>query len=103
MLVSAKTRELVYDDRSQAKRDAALIFDNWPSNFTKVNFWVNAIPYHLGSGANANLTSGYSNTAILLLPGGYIAVGTITSKGNAVDVFNGLKDAWGEGIKGNFE
>ena len=103
-LISGKTRDLIYDDSTPATQDARLVWDGLvPSPFAKEHFGVNGIPYKLGSGANANLTAGYANTAILLLPGGYIAVGTMTSKGDAKDVFNGLKDAWGEAIKGNFE
>jgi hypothetical protein len=97
-LISDKTRKLIYDDSTRATRDAGLVFFYSESPFTKKNFGVNAIPYHLGSGAN-----GYSNTAILLLPGGYIAVGTISSQGNAQTVFDGLKTAWGEAVKANFE
>ncbi len=103
-LISDKTRDLIYDDSTPATRDARLVWDGLdPSPFVKEHFGVNGIPYKLGSGANANLTAGYSNTAILLLPGGYIAVGTITSKGNAMTVFEGLKEAWGDAVRGNFE
>lgn len=97
-LVSSKTRKLIYDDSTVTTRDAGLVFFYSESDFTKKNFGVNAIPFHLGSGAN-----GYSNTAILILPAGYIAVGTISSQGNAQTVFEGLKTAWGEAVKGNFE
>jgi hypothetical protein len=97
-LVSDKTRKLIYDDSTLATRDAGLVFFYSESDFTKEHFGVNAIPFHLGGGAN-----GYSNTAILLLPAGYIAVGTITGQGNAKTVFNGLKEAWGEAVRANFE
>jgi CubicO group peptidase (beta-lactamase class C family) len=103
-LISDKTRDLIYDDSTPATQDARLVWDGLdPSPFAKEHFGVNGIPYKLGSGANAKLIAGYSNTAILLLPGGYIAVGTMTSKGDPLKVYEGLKVAWGEAIKGNFE
>ncbi|MCA1568204.1 MAG: beta-lactamase family protein [Acidobacteria bacterium] len=95
-LVSDKVRKMMYDDSTAATRDDSLGWSEFLSSpFATKNFGVNAIPWKAGG----NL--GF--TAVVQLPDNYIAVGTISGPGNEVTVANTLKDAWVQGMIGNFE
>lgn len=95
-LVSEKVRKMMYDDSTAATRDASLGWAGFLSSpFATKNFGVNAIPWHAGG----NL--GF--TAIVQLPDGYIAVGTINGPGNVGTIANTLKDAWVQAMLANFE
>jgi hypothetical protein len=95
-LVSEKVRNMMYDDSTAATRDDTLGWSEFLSSpFATKNFGVNSIPWKAGG----NL--GF--TAVVQLPDGYIAVGTINGAGNAGTVANILKDAWVQGMIANFE
>jgi hypothetical protein len=97
LLVSEKVRKLMYEDGNEVTRDDRLGWSNTlQSPFATKHFGVNAIPYHGGDK--------YGHTAIVQLPGGYIAVGTVTGGNKASDaVATALKDAWGDALRANFE
>jgi CubicO group peptidase (beta-lactamase class C family) len=93
--ISEKTRKMMYDDSTEATREARIVWFNLNgSPFAKEHFGVNALAWHSGEGKG--------NTATVNLPGGYIAVGTTTGPGSSGDVYEGLKEAWGEAVKSNF-
>jgi hypothetical protein len=95
-LVNAATRKMIYDDSTAATREARIVWYNLNgSPFAKEHYGVNGIPWHGGDGLG--------HTAIVNLPDGYIAVGTMTGVGGSPAVYEGLKEAWGEAVKGNFE
>jgi CubicO group peptidase (beta-lactamase class C family) len=93
--ISEKTRKMMYDDSTEATREARIVWFNLNgSPVAKEHFGVNGLPWHSGEGKG--------NTATVNLPGGYIAVGTTTGVGSSGDVFAGLREAWEEAVKGNF-
>jgi len=95
-LVSAKVRSMMYDDSTATTRDARLGWNKTlESAFITKYFDVNMIPTHGGS------TTGYSG--IVYLPGGYIAVGTMTGPGTSDAVRDLLKNGWAEAVRANFE
>jgi hypothetical protein len=95
-LISNSVREMMYDDSTEATRDARL---GWSrtivSPFATKYFKVNEIPIHGGDG--------FGHSAIVQLPGGFIAVGTMNGAGSSTKVATDLKDAWGEALRANFE
>lgn len=96
VLVSEKIRKLMYDDSTEKTQDDRLGWSRiLQSPFATKYFGVNAIPYHGGDK--------YGHTAIVQLPGGYMAVGTITGKKGSGEVATALKDAWGDALRANFE
>jgi hypothetical protein len=97
VLVSENVRKLMYNDSNEVTRDDRLGWSRTlESGFATKHFGVNAIAYHGGDK--------YGHTAILQLPGGYIAVGTVTGGSNASGaVATALKNAWGEALRANFE
>jgi CubicO group peptidase (beta-lactamase class C family) len=95
VLISDKTREMMYDDSTAATRDDRLGWSTISASaFAKQHFGVNAIHWHWGD----NL----GHTAIVSLPGGFIAVGTITGTGSSSTVYESLKEAWGAAVQANF-
>ncbi len=93
--ISEKTREMMYDDSTEATRDARIVWsDVRYSPFIKEHFGINEVHWHSGIG--------YGFTATVNLPGGYIAVGTITGPGSVGTVYEGLKEAWGAAVQDNF-
>jgi hypothetical protein len=95
-LVSEKTRKLMYDDSTAATRDARLGWSRiLESEFATKNFKVNRVPWHGGDG--------YGHTAIVQLPGGFIAVGTVTGDGSGGSVASALEAGWADALRANFE
>ncbi|MBC7932859.1 MAG: serine hydrolase [Rubrivivax sp.] len=96
VLVSDKVRKMMYDDSTGTTQDARLGWSNtMASAFATKNFGVNRIPWHGGDA--------FGHTAIVQLPGGFIAVGTINGVGSGGTIAQGLKDAWGVAVQSNFE
>lgn len=95
-LVSDKVRKMMYEDSNGTTQDARLGWSRIAaSEFATTNFGVKRLPWHGGD----NL----GHTAIIQLPGGYIAVGTINGVGSGGTVVSGLIDAWAEALRANFE
>jgi hypothetical protein len=95
-LVSEKVRKMMYDDSTPTTRDASLGWSGTlSSDFAAKHFKITGLPYQGGE------NKGYS--AIVQLPDGYIAVGTINGVGDANVVANALKNAWVQGMLANFE
>jgi hypothetical protein len=97
LLVSDNVRKLMYNDSNEVTRNDRLGWSRTlESGFATKHFGVNAIAYHGGDK--------YGHTAILQLPGGYIAVGTVTGgNNNSSAVATALKNAWGEALRASFD
>lgn len=95
-LVSDKVRKMMYDDSNGTTQDARLGWSKITEReFATTNFGVKKIPWHGGDSLG--------HTAIIQLPGGYIAVGTINGVGSGGTVANGVIDAWEEALRANFK
>jgi hypothetical protein len=96
VLVSAKARALMYDDSNTVTQDARLGWHKIKAYpFATKHFGVNFVPWHGGDGVG--------HSAVVQLPGGYIAVGAVVGPGASGDITNSLHDAWVEAIRDSLE